>query len=353
MEMNLGNKTNRSQKVERDSNMELLRIVSMLLVLIVHSCFKSVGAPLMNEIIESPFTSFLRFFCESFSIICVNVFILISGWYGVHLKPGRLFSFVFQVLFIGVVIYFVFRIFGLVNAWNVSDWFELLFFRRDLWFVNAYIVFYIFTPVLNAFVEHTDRERLKQFLILFFVVQTFFGFLFSEPYFSKGYSPLSFMGLYLLARYARLYPNRYTTLNKKYDLAVYVAVTFVLALLSSCFVRLSGKGGHVLFSYTSPLVVLSAFYFFLFFTKIPFRSHVVNGVASSAFAIYLVHCDPLIFKPYYCELIHRWYSECVTASFLLYTSLYILFILAVSILIDKIRIAVWIGLTRLIPEKRK
>ena len=353
MEMNMGNKTNVSRKVERDSNMELLRIVSMLLVLIVHSCFKSVGAPLLNEIIESPFTSFLRFFCESFSIICVNVFILISGWYGVHLKPGRLFSFVFQVLFIGVVIYFVFRIFGLVNAWNVSDWFELLFFRRDLWFVNAYIVFYIFTPVLNAFVEHTDRERLKQFLILFFVVQSFFGVFLSEAFFLDGYSPLSFFGLYLMARYARLYPNRCTTFNKKCDLGIYVAVTFFLALFSFGIVRLFGRGGHVLFAYSSPFVILSAFYFFLFFTKIPFQSHVVNWIARSAFAIYLLHSDPLIINKYYCDLILRWNTEYDLLSFLLYTSLYILFIFAISILIDKIRIAVWIGLTRLLTEKKK
>jgi len=66
-------------KAERLSNIELLRIVAMFLVLVVHSDFFSLGAPTSMEIANSPMQSYVRIFIESFSIVCVNVFVMISG----------------------------------------------------------------------------------------------------------------------------------------------------------------------------------------------------------------------------------------------------------------------------------
>ena len=51
---------------QRDSNMELLRIIAMLLVLIVHANFKALGVPSQIDVITIPFPSFLRFFVSRF-----------------------------------------------------------------------------------------------------------------------------------------------------------------------------------------------------------------------------------------------------------------------------------------------
>lgn len=50
---------------KRQSNIELLRIVSMILVMVVHADFKALGIPSQNEIIDFPVSSFMRFFIES------------------------------------------------------------------------------------------------------------------------------------------------------------------------------------------------------------------------------------------------------------------------------------------------
>ena len=62
-------------KIERDSNMELLRIIAMLLVMIVHANFRALPVPTYEEANNEILSSILRFFTESFSIICVNLFI--------------------------------------------------------------------------------------------------------------------------------------------------------------------------------------------------------------------------------------------------------------------------------------
>ena len=92
-------------KKQRDSNMELLRIVAMLLVLVVHSGFKSLGYPTEEEAIANPISIYMRYVVESISIICVNVFVLLSGWYGVNVRKQRFLAFIFQVLFFSVGIF--------------------------------------------------------------------------------------------------------------------------------------------------------------------------------------------------------------------------------------------------------
>ena len=80
---------------ERDSNIELLRIVAMLLVMMVHANFFTLGPPSQTDINTSFVSSFMRFFCESLCIICVNVYILISGWFGINAKAKRIIEFIF------------------------------------------------------------------------------------------------------------------------------------------------------------------------------------------------------------------------------------------------------------------
>lgn len=58
-------------KKERDSNIELLRLIAMFMVLIVHADFFSLGVPTHDDIISAPTSAFLRFFFESLSIVCV------------------------------------------------------------------------------------------------------------------------------------------------------------------------------------------------------------------------------------------------------------------------------------------
>ena len=94
-------------KKQRDSNMELLRIIAMLLVMIVHADFRALSCPSTLDTNLYPDSSFLRFFVESVSIICVNVFVLLSGWFGIRLKKERLLELGFQVLFFGALCLFI------------------------------------------------------------------------------------------------------------------------------------------------------------------------------------------------------------------------------------------------------
>ena len=52
----------------RDSNMELLRLVAMLLVMIVHASFRALPKPTPDSIAAAPVSLFLQITVESFTV---------------------------------------------------------------------------------------------------------------------------------------------------------------------------------------------------------------------------------------------------------------------------------------------
>ena len=325
-------------KTQRLSNFELLRIVSMLYVMVVHASFLALDSPSKEFMLESPDSAFLRCLCESLSIVCVNCFVLISGWFGIKMKLQRLMELFFQIAFFVLLIPIILYAFNLPVSDNLAHYFKSVFFSDEMWFVQAYIILLIFSPLLNAFVEHADKSQLKHFLILFFIVQTLVSH--KLDWFSRGYSPMSFMGLYLLARYMRLYPSKIVSLSKSADLSIYVG----LVILQTVFAMLVIYGHFMdittVYAYSSPLVIACSVFFFLYFSKLSFSSRIINGVAISAFSIYLFHCNPLFLKPIYAAYINEWYSL-ETWRFLSYVVGFIFLIAVLSILLDKLRLFLW------------
>ncbi len=85
---------------KRESNFELLRIIAMLLVMITHATFLSLGIPTHEDSISTPYNSFGIFLSQSFSTVCVNIFILLSGWFGIKANLKRFSEFIFQLFFL-------------------------------------------------------------------------------------------------------------------------------------------------------------------------------------------------------------------------------------------------------------
>jgi len=327
----------KSRSFKRDSNIELLRIVAMILVLVVHADFLSLGAPNMDDLISSPCDTCLRVLIESLSIVCVNVFVLISGWFGIKSSLSRFLCFLFQIYFSELFVYLLYLIWGKIDTIHFQDWMNIIFVH-DYWFVRAYIILYLFAPALNSLVGNVSKKQIERFLISFFIIQTLLDFGLGDT-FNRGYSGLSFMGLYVLARYIRLYPNKFFQQNKYVDLTIYLILTLLTSFAT--FVQIYTHGIVSLFYYyDSPFVILAAVYLLLFFTKLSIRSKIVNWIATSCFAVYILHCCPL-FIPDYSATIKAWFDQEPRFSFVCYTMMWIVIVFSLSILVDKIRMVVW------------
>ena len=326
----------------RDSNMELLRIIAMLLVLVVHSCFKSLGYPTTEEAIANPTYIFLRYLVESASVICVNVFILLSGWYGIKARINSFSKFVFQVLFFSIG-FFAYHFISNLPTVSFDGIGSILALKgSDYWFVKSYIGLYILAPVLNMYVEKASKEQLRNTLIAFYTFQSIYGWYTSgASWFELGYSTISFLGLYLLGRYVRLYQPSYSKYSYKTDLFLYAIIVFATAISGFTLTYSGHEMDNIIYEYSSPFIILSSLFFLLAFSKMHIQSKMINWIAASAFAAYLFHTNRFFFDTIYCKKIAVWSNNMDTILFALYTLTWIILVFIVAILIDKIRIICW------------
>lgn len=191
----------------------------MFLVLLVHADYFSLGAPTALEIKSDPIDAFLRIFFESISIVCVNVFVLISGWFGIKPSIKGLCNFLFQCLFFLTGLYIITLVLGL-SEFNLKGIAGCFFATRLNWFIKAYLLLYILSPVLNAFVANSTRREFKGVLIGFFVFTCTYCWCGAAQFMLDGYSTLFFIGLYLLARYINIYKPRVSLCN----LSIYLSI---------------------------------------------------------------------------------------------------------------------------------
>lgn len=334
--------THQVQRKERDSNMELLRIVAMLMVLSVHANFGAIGFPYTKESVDYPTVTLFRYFWESISIVCVNVFILLSGWYGIRFSKQGLWKILFQALFFSIGMY----VLCIITDSATFDWQDLIhavFLTNDLyWFVISYIGLYILSPVLNIYCAHSEQKSFGVLLLCFFVLQSVWGWFSCEEQFMQGYSIVSFCGLYLLARYLRQYPNKASMLNKKADLCLYLFFSTATALCGYISTRLNINGVPTrLLAYNSPFVILASVYLVLYFSKLSFNNDWINKIAYYCFGVYLLHASNAVyfgwFKP---SIRYVWQHSDRIVCAVGITGLLIVFF-AAGIMVDYFRNKIW------------
>ena len=320
----------------RQSNFELLRLVCMMMVLICHANYGEEGWPTQALIKELPLLYLWRVLVNQFCIVSVPVFVMISGWFGIRPSVRGFCNLMFQVLFAGAVCAVV--VFATGQQVNIAQ-VVLSMLGAGHWFVASYVVLYVLAPLLNAFVEQTEERQLRYMLFVYFSVEIVYGYLSEAGYFYRGYSALHFIGLYLLSRYLRLYPNRFTGLSSATDFLFYFLISLLTGLLFYFGTGWRDVGFHLIWI-ISPFVTLASAFFLLAFSKRSFQSRAINWMASSAFAIYLYQENVLI-RPHFKSVANAILSQNGFWTGVAELFLFLCCVAVICILVDKLRQAIW------------
>ena len=320
--------------MERKSNIELLRIVAMLFVVLLHANYFSLGRVNITDIIINPIPAFFKAYLEQLCIVCVNVFVLISGWFGIRptLKGGL--SLLFQVFFFHILIILVLLAIG--ESIPTSGFYRLFYEDSPYWFVIAYLILYAVSPILNAFIETVNVRTYLSVLVSFFLLEFAFGWMsnVAGAVYNEGYSAISFMGLYLLARYLYKYPTKIITFSIPQNIMLY----FLFSLLPILLFFLTKREFNYM-AYTSPFVISASVFFFMAFNKMKFSNKVINYLACSSFAIYLVHLHPLVKDHFICLM--RSAFEKLGGMYILFAVSFAIILGLICMILDKVRIFVW------------
>lgn len=322
----------------RESNFELLRLIAMIMVVVVHVDFGTLGWPTTTDLQNQFGSTAMKILVESFCIVNVNVFVLISGWFGIRPNAKKLASFFFQCLFFSIGLWLVCPLWGMERMSGIKEIIKSIM-CLEYWFVPAYLCLFLLSPVLNSFIEKGNAKEIKIVLATFFVFQFVYGWLVNSCGFYTGYSTLSFIGLYLLGRYLKLYSRKLSSLSCKADFILYAASCSLIVLLEILLLRL-GVHNYALYSYNSPFVILASIFLILGVSKIHFQSKIVNYLAVSTFAIYLFHMHPAIY-PSFQRYVVQVFSDNSGLSALGVITLFIIIVCVLSILIDQVRKACW------------
>ena len=321
---------------QRSSNIELLRIVAIIFVITVHMTFGATGLPGQTDSYSVP-----SLFVEALTIIGVNLFVLISGYFSICLKRKTVVNLLFICLFYGFIKVMTET---LLNGFSFN---LLLFVSNSNWFIVAYLGLMIVSPILNSFVNSCDKKQLQLTILLLLTFQLWFGNteMWTNKSLAYGYSLFSLGVLYLIGRYLKLYGiPRWLC---KYSMLIYVLASICAGVVALLLLK-SGISGKLLdelilrvYSYNNIFFIISSIAFFAYFAEMKMHHlKVVNWLAQSSLAVLLVHTIPSV-QTY----LQQTFKVCVWSDFSLRRACLgggiILIIYACSVLFDQIRILIY------------
>lgn len=322
--------------------MELLRVVAMTGVLLLHANYFCFGYPQYASCTNATAPVYLaRFFLEYGCIAAVDVFVMLSGWFGIHARVRGALRILAEALFVGLIV----SAFLLVRGQHLGTFYEWLQAIFSTWFIWAYLALYVFSPALNRFVEHATEPELRYTLLAVFAIE-WVDYALQLGAFSKGFSGLHFMAVYLLARYLRLYgASRLERVSSSLLVAAYFGLTLLMvgvqwSLLWAHNAKVYNIFLDLLTQYTNPLCVAQAAVLLFIFARLQFQSRVVNLLGGGAFAVYLLHQCKYI-RNDYCEIFRNIHLSHTLPEALLFDALAVVAVYLTAVAIDYVFRRFW------------
>lgn len=285
---------------KRHSGIDLLRILSMLMILTLH-CI--VHGKLSSVVLAEQPGDAIIWLIRGICTPAVNLYALISGYVCSNTKHRweRLAELWVQVWLTSVLaglVFFLLHGIGLKEL--IMCFFPVL--TNRYWYFSAYVLLAVAMPFLLHISSTMPKIAYRNTLIalLLFMclsgcVSSFLGF---DAYtLNLGYSFLWLSVMFLIGAYIRNYPEDYFLNLKKWKYLVCFAVMTMIPLLFRYVVfALPGSAAEsiglqrILYTYLSPTVTIAAISLFVFFSRLQIKSvKWIHTVSTATFGVYLLH----------------------------------------------------------------
>lgn len=280
----------------RQSNFELLRIISMFMIVGLHYFNGSMGGALA-ELDNSEFNYYIAYLLESLFIVSVGCFILITGYFSIGKKSinlSKVIELLIQMIFYGLLFYFVAILMGWAS-FSIVDMVKAAFpiLIGLKWFIKVFIILYLLIPFLNIGLNSMTKHQYQAFLVIMILIFSIYpSFLPSPPVTDNGYGIITFVLLYAIGGYIKKFdePNR----SKAFYLSGYILlglITFAFSVVVDMVVP--GALSRV-WGYNFIFNVFGSVLLFLFFSRLNIKSAKINYMAGFVLGVYFVHTDPAL-----------------------------------------------------------
>lgn len=276
----------KTNSTERNSNVELLRLICMLMILIHHlitHCLYGIDF-VFYGVGSVSFVSAIAIMINGLCYVGVNCFLLISGYFGLRFRWKTL----FKLYFIMVFYSFIYDLFDMYIRGEIFDIHYLLDniltmsgFSR-WWFMECYIIFFFIAPLIK--VEGWSKIQYQKIILLLTIVNIYLAYWHNR--YSNGYTVAQFLYMYIIGAYIR----RFIDVDK-----LHKSLMFLLYFLPGILFGVISVVSHYKYlphwealAYNNPLNVVSAIGLFCFILTFKFHSKLINFISASALSIYLI-----------------------------------------------------------------
>ncbi len=286
------------EQQQRNSGIDLLRMVSMLMVVVLHVLGQG---GVLADLPQGTFRWALGWGLESACYCAVNCFGMVSGYvaHSRKLSLRRCVELWAQVAFssAGITLLFKLLLPGSTSFRSVlAACFPVM--RQQYWYFTAYFALQFFAPYLTILLESLSQTQIKQLLSAVLGVFCLLPLIAGRDLFflKAGYSTLWLCLLFLIGGCLRFLGEERPSRPGRYFAGYLLCVLLtVLARLLPGFPR-----GGLFLSYTSPTVLGAALCLVLAFRSLSIRSPGALGwiarLSPLSFGVYLIHTHPSVWN---------------------------------------------------------
>lgn len=325
---------------QRNSNVELLRIMSIILIIAHHYVIHGYNLLTINNI----YNRIILGITSLGGKLGVSCFILITGYYMINstLNLKKIFKLIFEVLIYSLLCFSIYSL--LKKSFNINLFIKsiLPIGTNEYWFITDYIILVFCSPFINIIINQISKSIYTKSLILCVFFWSFLPTFFNIDY---AFNDLIwFFVLYFFGGYIKKYLTNTNKESKKF---------FAISIFSYCLIIFSNIFFILLGAYTnidlfntysthfsilnSPFILLSSIELFRFFISLPKRnSFFINMISSTSLGIYLLH-DNYLIRPFLWNNILKCGDFKNTGLLILHIIFSITAIFIIGVLIDLIR----------------
>ena len=282
---------------KRQVNFELLRILCMYMIVIGHCLFHGrVTAKLGYGTVNY----FLSYLVQSFSVIHVNCFVMIGGYFAIDrtFQSERAVKLWKQVTFYSIGIFLLAAIFGQAG-WTDAVKAVLPISSKSYWFASVYMAMTLLMPFVGMVATRISKRQYQYLLLLLALFLSINHMIFQTDTYGtfNGRDLSGFLFLALLAGYVKLHMKADRNYVLRGFLGYVISSLLVLAsVYASVELQLENTGYFL--NYNSPLALLATFSLFVAVRNLTWKETKFDGlilkVAGAAFGVYLIHDNYLI-----------------------------------------------------------
>ena len=278
---------------QRSSNLELYRVICMLMIVAHHyvlSSFVADNGPLVGGSFSA--NSVFLWLFGAWGKTGINCFMMITGYFMCTSKITlrKFLKLLSQIYFYNIVLFLIFLITG-YETLSPLRMVKLLipFWGLQYEFTSCFIVFFLTIPFWTILVQNMTKRQHEMLLILLLGCYTLLG---SVPTFKVSFNYVTWFGIiFLIASYIRLYPA--LLFERK---ALWGWLTLSLVTISSLSVVVLNKylsAGYFFMSDCNKLfAVVVAVSSFLWFKNLDIKyNRVINAFGAGTFGVLLIHAN--------------------------------------------------------------